>query len=420
MMKYYIDNFRGLQNQIINLKKVNFLVGENSTGKSSIIKAISLMSDIRFWMNGELAMDDFELGTFEDMLSAEHTRDFFSLGVIFDSSKSLNIMCFSNDNGLPKLQQQILFVNRILFVVSKDLLTSKVSYKILRNVNLTYTEVSEILNIVESKQFKKEKENYLPNEFPTNMPLNYCLQFLLSQNNEIKNIFKKQNSESILMNIKDYMYVAPIRAKPQNIYIGTKVSYNAEGSQTPYIIRDAIKAKSKAMDALRTFGVESGMFDDVITSVFGDKEIAPFELKVRKGKNEFRIASVGYGVSQILPIIVDILFSTTQIMLIQQPEVHLHPKAQAAFGQFLYKMSKIKKNTIYIIETHSDYIIDRFRYCEKDDEEKVPAQVYFSQNDSHHNLLQIIPIKDDGKYDENDISDYRSFFMDEAIKLMEI
>lgn len=419
-MRYYIDNFRGLQNQIIDLKKVNFLVGENSTGKSSLIKAIALMSDIRFWMNGELATDDFELGTFEDILSAEHTKDFFSLGNIFDTSKSLNIMCFSNYNGLPKLQQQIFFVNKILFVVSKDLLTSKVFYKIIRNVNLTYTEVPEILDIISSKQFKKEKENYLPKEFPTNMPLNYCLQFLISQNNEIKNIFKKQNTENIFMNTKDYMYVAPIRAKPQNIYTSTKMSYTAEGLQTPYIIRDAIKAKSKAMNALRLFGVESGMFDDVITSVFGDKDVAPFELKVKKGKNEFRIASVGYGVSQILPIIVDILFSTVQIMLIQQPEVHLHPRAQAAFGQFLYKMAKIKKNTTYIIETHSDYIIDRFRYCEKEDEEKISAQVYFSQNDTKHNILQIIPIKNDGKYDENDISDYRSFFMDEAIKLMEI
>ena len=36
------------------------------------------------------------------------------------------------------------------------------------------------------------------------------------------------------------------------------------------------------------------------------------------------------------------------------------------------------------------------------------------------NNLQVIPIRTDGKYDENDISDYRSFFMDEAIKLMEL
>lgn len=79
-MKYYIDNFRGLQNQIIDLQKVNFLVGENSTGKSSLIKALTLMSDIRFWMNGELATEDFELGTFQDILSVEHDRDFFFIG----------------------------------------------------------------------------------------------------------------------------------------------------------------------------------------------------------------------------------------------------------------------------------------------------------------------------------------------------
>lgn len=419
-MRYYIDNFRGLQNQIIDLKKVNFLVGENSTGKSSLIKAISLMSDFRFWMNGELNTDDFELGVFEDILSAENTRDFFTLGTISDKNKIINLMCFYNQEGLPKLLKQLFFINKILVVISREEKSGAISYKILRNISLNYENIDGILSILNTKEYKKEKENKIPSDFPKNIPLYYCLQYLFKENSEIRNIFKKLGSDSILMNMKEYMYVAPIRAKPQSIYIGTKASFNAEGSQTPYIIRDAIKAKSKGIEALRAFGVESGMFDDVITSVFGSKEIAPFELKVKKGENEFRISSVGYGVSQILPIIVDMLFSDTQIMLIQQPEVHLHPKAQAAFGQFLYKMSKIKKNTSYIIETHSDYIIDRFRYCKKSDNEKIEAQVYFSKNDSHHNIIQTIPIYDDGKYDENDISDYRTFFMDEAIKLMEI
>lgn len=51
---------------------------------------------------------------------------------------------------------------------------------------------------------------------------------------------------------------------------------------------------------------------------------------------------------------------------------------------------------------------------------KISAQVYFSKNDTQHNIIQTINIHDDGKYDENAISDYRSFFLDEAIKLMEI
>lgn len=418
-MRYYIDNFRGLQNQIIDLKKVNFLVGENSTGKSSLMKAISLISNFNFWMNGDLFSEDFELGIFEDIISAEHTRNFFSLGVILDDTKTLNISCFYNVEGLPKLEQQIFYTNRVLVVVSRKKESEQLSYKIVRNVNCLYDNPNSIIDILDSKDYKREKEFVLSNDFPKNIPLYYCLEYLVNKNAEIRNIFKRQR-DSIFMHARDCMYVAPIRAKPQNIYTGTKVPYSAEGTQTPYIIREAIKSKSKVMDALRTFGIESGMFDDVITSIFGDKDIAPFELKVKKGKNEFRIAAVGYGVSQILPIIVDILFSNSQLMLIQQPEVHLHPKAQAAFGQFLYKMAKIKKQTTFIIETHSDYMIDRFRYCEKQNEEKITAQVYFSQNDTHHNLLQVIPIKNDGKYDENNLSDYRSFFMDEAIKLMEI
>ena len=66
---------------------------------------------------------------------------------------------------------------------------------------------------------------------------------------------------------------------------------------------------------------------------------------------------VGYGVSQILPLLVELLSDDESIFLLQQPEVHLHPSAQAALGSLFCRSAA--SGLQLIVETHSDYIVDR-------------------------------------------------------------
>jgi predicted ATPase len=110
----------------------------------------------------------------------------------------------------------------------------------------------------------------------------------------------------------------------------------------------------------------------------------------------------------------EMLQSKGGLFSIQQPEVHLHPKAQSAFGEFLYKVALHDKKNIFVAETHSDYIIDRFRYQMKDSENKVSAQILFFKNDRLHNSITPIEIQNDGKYNTKSeaFEDFRSFFID--------
>lgn len=98
---------------------------------------------------------------------------------------------------------------------------------------------------------------------------------------------------------------------------------------------------------------------------------APFQLQFKVRGPKVNIADVGYGVSQILPILVQILSADisrrtrprprhSTFSLLQQPEVHLHPKAQAEFSSLLTKLAN-KRDRFFIVETHSDYMIDRAR-----------------------------------------------------------
>ena len=130
-------------------------------------------------------------------------------------------------------------------------------------------------------------------------------------------------------------------------------------------------------DDLVEFGLQSGLFSEIKIKSHGKQINDPFQLqvKVRKGPQS-NIMDVGYGITQILPILVEIIHSGPTTFLLQQPEVHLHPRGQAEFSTFLAKSVNKKKHS-FLIETHSDYIIDRVRISVRDKTYKARRCIHF-------------------------------------------
>jgi predicted ATPase len=72
------------------------------------------------------------------------------------------------------------------------------------------------------------------------------------------------------------------------------------------------------------------------------------------------VADVGYGVSQVLPVIVQgLLIPRGGIYMVQQPELHLHPDAQAALADYFIHL--VEAGVRVIVETHSEYLLLRLR-----------------------------------------------------------
>ena len=118
-MKYYllVDNFRGFTNTCIALKQVNFLVGENSTGKTSVLGLLKMLSGgPGFLFDAELSDEDLAFRHFSDMVSA-HSKDqsYFRVGVVWEepqprSSKktpvtSAWLFTYVAGEGLPRLSK---------------------------------------------------------------------------------------------------------------------------------------------------------------------------------------------------------------------------------------------------------------------------------------------------------------------------
>jgi len=160
---------------------------------------------------------------------------------------------------------------------------------------------------------------------------------------------------------------APIRTRPKRTYDELSEDYSPEGDHVPKLLARLLNEEPQSEPARRVreaivkFGKESGLFRDVEVKRLGKGTDDPFQVQVAIGGPKVNLMDVGYGVSQALPVIVQsVLRRQNSLLLIQQPEVHLHPRAQAALGTFFAELVSTGKDTL-LIETHSDYLIDRVR-----------------------------------------------------------
>jgi len=159
---------------------------------------------------------------------------------------------------------------------------------------------------------------------------------------------------------------APVRSKPSRTYNPVDDTPEPEGGHVPMMLARLKFGDARAWErisrSINEFGNASGLFTALNLKTLGSSDSDPFQMEVRLGGPPRNIIDVGYGVNQVLPIVSDLSFNLRggRTYLLQQPEVHLHPRAQAALGTFLCSAASIRRNTI-IVETHSDYLIDRVR-----------------------------------------------------------
>lgn len=109
-------------------------------------------------------------------------------------------------------------------------------------------------------------------------------------------------------------------------------------------------------DVLRSWVTNLGMVADIRVDSRGlDIEVKPHGLD-----SFFPLSSVGIGVSQLLPVLVQCLLAESgSVLLLEQPELHLHPALQQRLTDFFIAM--VRSGRQVIVETHSEYMVSRLR-----------------------------------------------------------
>ena len=223
---------------------------------------------------------------------------------------------------------------------------------------------------------------------------------------------------------QDVFASAPVRTQPLRTYTPSELLASSEGSHVPLELSRARAKDPERWSAIRegliSFGEKSGLFTDLDIRQLGKGDIDPFQIMVRVNGPAMNLTDVGYGVSQVLPIVYQVQHSSRHgTYLLQQPEIHLHPRAQAELGSLLATMTAGKgSRPTFVVETHSDYLVDRVRI-------EVAAKrishndvtIVFFQRGQHGSTARNLFLNDRG--DIKDAPDeFRAFFIEEHGKLL--
>lgn len=436
-MRYlYLDNFRGFSDTLIPLKQVNFLVGENSTGKTSILALLHLLSHPMFWIEQLFNVPEYSFGGFQNIISAKSdNKKTFHIGYLETNEEKNSrpkilecyLMTFREQEGLPIIYRSSKVVENELIevIVTKAFIRHKLSDWTKNNdYKLDAGLIFRRLKNKHDKKLSGSKQLSIPSSFlKTNV-----FSFFTRVEEQITKREKGQKKKSGLqvsfpVFSYDFVWLAPIRTKPKGIYGGLPVPFTPEGEHTPHLIKKQLKTKEAAQDfksTLELFGRSSGLFKEVKIKSFGTETSAPFEIQIVLTDYALNINNVGYGVSQVLPLIVEIFSRFKESWFsVQQPEIHLHPKAQAALGDFIFKIAS-RESKYFLIETHSDYTIDRFRLnYKKRRVREIGSQVLFFERYKNGNIVHLVPISKRGEY-INPPKSFRNFFIKEELKLLSL
>ena len=120
--------------------------------------------------------------------------------------------------------------------------------------------------------------------------------------------------------------------------------------------------------------------------------------------NEFRAKNVGFGLSYTLPVITALLLgsiTTNSIVILENPEAHLHPRGQSEIARLISLCVKSGANVI--VETHSDHMLNGVRLFAKEDDGAFHEDVkfYWFEPDENRNTSVVeIEIDENGRLDE--------------------
>lgn len=166
--------------------------------------------------------------------------------------------------------------------------------------------------------------------------------------------------------LENTIYIGPLRDYPERLYILSGNSSQQVG-KSGKMLSDILFRNSELLkqvnDQLEGFGLgyelKVASYTNYETSELSD--VFALRLVDKYTGVNVSLLDVGFGISQVLPIVVQSMLSRKQTLLIEQPEIHIHPRLQAELGSLLAECIKPPFENQFIIETHSEHLMLRLQ-----------------------------------------------------------
>lgn len=315
-----LHHFKCFEILKLPLAKLNLLSGANASGKSSVLQALVLLHQTikehewstRLMLNG----NTLKMGTVMDVIDKVHGRHSFEIGLT--TQKHIYRWLFSGERTGMSLIAEAVHVDRKI----------------------------------------TEKPDHLQYLLPTNL---------------------KTEEKEVAIRLRKMAYITAERIGPREFYsLEDPQKITSIGPTGEYAVSLLHSNRDeKVIQKLVLNGTPPTLFNQVgarmekffpgcalnLTQVPHTNAVT-LGIRVSEDTDFHRPVHVGFGLTQVLPLIIAVLAADEEdILLIENPEVHLHPAGQALMGEFLAEAANA--GIQIIIETHSDHILNGIRRAVK-------------------------------------------------------
>ncbi|MBI75588.1 MAG: hypothetical protein CMH94_08300 [Oceanicaulis sp.] len=381
----YFQNFKSWQEARVECAPITGFFGTNSSGKTSLIQFLLMLKQtkdgtdraVSLDLNGDL----ISLGTISDVIH-EHNQDLnLHWSVEFELPSEISIYDVSKSSSGSLYKSRELSISATNFVQGGAPKANLLSYRLGGSVfSLVPREQASQFDLNYSKDNDDAPDFHfvrtqgrawrLPGPiksyaFPDQARTYFQNAAFLA---DLEAAYEEQ--------LDQIYYLGPLRQYPQRDYLWTRSRPTDVGQRGEKAI-DAIlaatesketrnlkyKAKHKSFQEMVAFWLkEMGLIEE-----FKVEEIAPnssrwqARVRTRKNASEVLLTDVGFGISQVLPVVTLLQYVPEgATVILEQPEIHLHPLAQAALADVIIQAAT-HRNVQVILESHSEHLLLRLQ-----------------------------------------------------------
>jgi predicted ATPase len=381
---------------LVKLAPVSLLLGTNSSGKSSIIQSLLLIrqtvrgGDPNFALDfGSEAMNSSVwLGQFSDVLnhgSADLSDK--TIGIEFSwrteptDASTWNYSATYKPNRYDAAEIHTLRIGQ-----------GENSFNVKRQTRGAYA-----FSVGGAKPTIRAKREFRPQNSFT-----FSAATFAEMDPDNESIIRSIGTE-LLDELSKIIYLGPVRqlACRQYHYSGiTSTSIGDDGSKAiDVLISSGLSKKAEERELFENTKVwlqKMDLGDDIEIRRLGKSPL--YEVWISKNGSKSNLKDVGVGVSQVLPVIIAALHAEPgHIVMVEEPESHLHPLAQSILAQLFAKESK-ERGIQFIAETHSEHLFRRMQTLLAEQEVmKSDCAMYFVENEDGAAKFRPLEVDDFGR-----------------------
>jgi predicted ATPase len=406
--KISISGFKSIANECsIEIRPLTILAGANSSGKSSIMQPVLLMKQTL-----ESSTDYGALRLSGDNLNFTSAKQILSYSPKGEQTDSLTV-------GM-ELANSYKFKNTFKKPPNKAIeLIETIYYK--GDVETKAAIGMSSKEIIETFPPRAKRLYLLDNE-PLSILRYFCFNvFVYDRGYDLSppspaDVYYNPYSMYVIP-IEKILHIKGLRSLERILPV-TGIGQNFSGNFEKYIaslIHSWQTSASDKLQVLNTYLHTLTLSKNIEATEINDTQI---ELKVSRtfdSDDMVNIVDVGSGVSQILPVLVALVAAEPeQLVYLEEPEIHLHPRAQANLGEII--VDAANRGVRVVLETHSDLLLRRIQSLVAEDKISAGKAIlhWFSRDGHGFTQVTSTPLNETGGYSNPDFPlDFSDVFLDE-------